>query len=386
MGHSRTLANTSNKTLDRIQPMIQSGCTCDVGFLRREELEEGGLRQALDVTRRDLHVIARVPLQRLQQREIIQAGNQLRHPLLLFILHTHTHARMHTRTHARTHVRMHTHTHTHTHARTHTHTHTHTHTRITHTRTHARTRTHAHAHAHTHARTHHTHTHTHVHAHTRTHTHPRTHTPTHAHRQTQTHTHTHTHARTHTHTHARTHTHTHTHTHTQTHTRTHIHTRTHHTHTYTHTRTYTHTHAHTHASHTHIHTHTHAQTASHTRTQARTYARTHHTDAHKSLFLWIVGTLHRLYIFYWPNYIFCPLTLNLPLTENLFAFLHFQINIIYYFKSFFPLWGTSGFTILVETFGHTHFFLFNFSKSHFVVQFCQLKKKNVYVVFMNFIH
>lgn len=78
--------------------MIQSGCTCDVGFLRREELEEGGLRQALDVTRRDLHVIARVPLQRLQQREIIQAGNQLRHPLLLFILQVYRELKTHRRT------------------------------------------------------------------------------------------------------------------------------------------------------------------------------------------------------------------------------------------------------------------------------------------------
>ncbi len=34
---------------------------------------------------------------------------------------------------------------------------------------------------------------------------------------------------------------------------------------------------------------------------------------------------------YWQNDIFNPLTLNLPLTENLFAFFHFQINIIYYF-------------------------------------------------------
>ncbi len=34
-----------------------------------------------------------------------------------------------------------------------------------------------------------------------------------------------------------------------------------------------------------------------------------------------------------------PLTLNLPLTENLFASLHFQINIIYYF---FYLMGATG--------------------------------------------
>ncbi len=53
---------------------------------------------------------------------------------------------------------------------------------------------------------------------------------------------------------------------------------------------------------------------------------------HTRLFLWIVGTFHRLLLLlFWPNYIFYPLTLNLPLTENLFALLHFQINIIYYF-------------------------------------------------------
>ncbi len=69
---------------------------------------------------------------------------------------------------------------------------------------------------------------------------------------------------------------------------------------------------------THTHKHTHAQT---------------HTHTHKCLFLLIVGTFHRLLLLlYWPNNIFYPLiTLNLPLTENLFAFLHFQINIIYYF-------------------------------------------------------
>ncbi len=49
-----------------------------------------------------------------------------------------------------------------------------------------------------------------------------------------------------------------------------------------------------------------------------------HTDT--CLFLWIGGTFHRLLILYWPNDISYPLTLNLPLTENLFALLHFQIN------------------------------------------------------------
>ncbi len=56
------------------------------------------------------------------------------------------------------------------------------------------------------------------------------------------------------------------------------------------------------------------------------------TDRHTRLFLWIVVTFHRLLLhLFWPNDIFYPLTLNLPLTENLFAFLHFQINIIYCF-------------------------------------------------------
>ncbi len=58
------------------------------------------------------------------------------------------------------------------------------------------------------------------------------------------------------------------------------------------------------------------------------------------VFLWIVGTFHRLLlILYWPNDIFYPVTLTLPLTENLFAFLHFQINIITIFNNFFPSWG-----------------------------------------------
>ncbi len=63
-----------------------------------------------------------------------------------------------------------------------------------------------------------------------------------------------------------------------------------------------------------------------------------HTHTHVR-FLWIVLTFHRLLLLlYWPNNIFYPLTLNLPLTENLFALLHFQINIIYCF----PLMGTAG--------------------------------------------
>ncbi len=56
-----------------------------------------------------------------------------------------------------------------------------------------------------------------------------------------------------------------------------------------------------------------------------------------------MGTFHRLLLFlYWPNNIFYPITLNLRLTENVFALLHFQINIFYYFLYFFPLMGTSG--------------------------------------------
>ncbi len=67
------------------------------------------------------------------------------------------------------------------------------------------------------------------------------------------------------------------------------------------------------------------------------------THTHTRLFLWIVGTFHRLLLYlYWPNNIFYPLTLNLHLTENLFALLHFQINIIYHFLYFFPLVGTAG--------------------------------------------
>ncbi len=51
---------------------------------------------------------------------------------------------------------------------------------------------------------------------------------------------------------------------------------------------------------------------------------------HTHLFLWIVMTFHRLLLLlYWPNNILSPLNLNLPLRENLFALLHFQINIIY---------------------------------------------------------
>ncbi len=54
-----------------------------------------------------------------------------------------------------------------------------------------------------------------------------------------------------------------------------------------------------------------------------------HTHTHTHLFLWIVGTFHRLLLLlYWPNNIFYHLTLNLPLTENLFTLLHSQINII----------------------------------------------------------
>ncbi len=56
-----------------------------------------------------------------------------------------------------------------------------------------------------------------------------------------------------------------------------------------------------------------------------------HTHTVTRLFLWIVGTFHRLILLlYWPNNIFPTLTLNLPLTENLCALLHFQINIIHY--------------------------------------------------------
>ena len=60
--------------------------TCDIGLLWHEELIEGRLRQALDIARRDLHFVSRVPLQRLKHREIVGSGNELGHPLLLFIL------------------------------------------------------------------------------------------------------------------------------------------------------------------------------------------------------------------------------------------------------------------------------------------------------------
>lgn len=66
--------------------MTTTSFTCDVGLLRHEELIEGGLRQALDVACCDFHFISRVPLQRLQHREVVRPRNQLGHPLLLFIL------------------------------------------------------------------------------------------------------------------------------------------------------------------------------------------------------------------------------------------------------------------------------------------------------------
>ncbi len=65
-----------------------------------------------------------------------------------------------------------------------------------------------------------------------------------------------------------------------------------------------------------------------------------HPRIHTRLFLWIVGTFHRLLLLlYWPNNIFYPL--NLPLTENLFALLHFQCKCIYYIY-FFSLVRTTG--------------------------------------------
>ncbi len=112
-----------------------------------------------------------------------------------------------------------------------------------------------------------------------------------------------------------------------------------HTHTDTHTHRErereTHTHIHT-QRHTHTHTqrererHTHTHTDTHTHTQThRERERDTHTHTHVK-FLLIVGTFHRLLLLlFWPNNIFYPLTLLL--TENLFAFLHFQINIIYSF-------------------------------------------------------
>ncbi len=46
--------------------------------------------------------------------------------------------------------------------------------------------------------------------------------------------------------------------------------------------------------------------------------------------MWIVGLSIDFYCIYTDQMIFFyPLTL--PLTENLFALLHFQMNIIYYF-------------------------------------------------------
>ncbi len=171
--------------------------------------------------------------------------------------------------------------------------------------------------AHTHRDTH-THTHTerekerHTQTHTQRHTHTHRERERHTHTERERHTHTHTHTHRDTHTQIHTHKHKHTHTHTQrerdTHTHTHTHTETH-THRYTHTDTHTHTHTHRERerdTHTHTHTHTHVK------------------------FLLIVGTFHRLLLLlFWPNNIFYPLTLNL--TENQFAFLHFQINIIYSF-------------------------------------------------------
>ncbi len=55
-----------------------------------------------------------------------------------------------------------------------------------------------------------------------------------------------------------------------------------------------------------------------------------HARTHAIGFCELWGFSIDLYDFYTPNYIFYPLTLNLPLTENLFAMIHFQINIIYY--------------------------------------------------------
>lgn len=67
-------------------------CTCDVGLLRHRKVDGGWLRQALDVAGRDLHLILSVPLERLQQHKVVDARNQLRHPLVFSVLCKHTYA------------------------------------------------------------------------------------------------------------------------------------------------------------------------------------------------------------------------------------------------------------------------------------------------------
>lgn len=60
--------------------------TCNIRFLWHEELIEGGLRQAFDVSRCDFHFVSCVPLQRLQHGKVVCSWNQFGHPLFLFIL------------------------------------------------------------------------------------------------------------------------------------------------------------------------------------------------------------------------------------------------------------------------------------------------------------
>ncbi len=75
-------------------------------------------------------------------------------------------------------------------------------------------------------------------------------------------------------------------------------------------------------------------------------------NTHTHAFVCVNCGDHRLLLLlYLPNNIFYPLTLILPLTENMFAFLHFQINIIYNFLSFFfPLVVTAGRSEQSQTF------------------------------------
>ncbi len=135
-----------------------------------------------------------------------------------------------------------------------------------------------------------------------------------------------------------------------THTHTHTHTRTR-SHGCTHARSLAHTHSHT---HTHTHTRTHARAHTHARTHSRTHRHAHthtHTHTHTQFVSVNCGDFpyRLLLLLYWPNYIFYPLPLNLPLTENLFTLLHFQINII-------SLMGTAGQSpqcqVLLSLWGH----------------------------------
>ncbi len=89
--------------------------------------------------------------------------------------------------------------------------------------------------------------------------------------------------------------------------------------------------------HTHVIIHTcvlKPHTRTHTHNTTHTRASTLNTiQQYNTIFLWILGTFHRLLLLlHQLNNIFYLLNLNLPFTENLFAFLHFQINIIYYFN------------------------------------------------------